>query len=379
MGSIIRFLAAAAFSFCAGVASAAEDKISVTDLAGRTVEVPKHVERILLGEGRQIYIVAALDRENPIGRIAGWKDEFERSDLDTYRLYQAKFPGIDAIPDIGDPEEGTFNTEQAIALKPDVLFLLLGQKPAAEESGLIKTLEGAGIATVFIDFRDEPFTNTEPSVRLFGEVLGRQDRAEEFIAFFRQQLDLVQDRLAKSDAPKPRVMIERAAGTGWGAECCASFGDENFGRMVRMAGGINIAAGLIPGAFGVLNPEQVTVANPDVVLVTGANWTQFVPDGGWVGLGPDADQAKAKERLAALVRRPAYTGVRAVADGRVHAIWHQFYDSPYQFVGVQQIAKWLHPDLFADLDPEATFRTLHERFLPIPYRPGYWVSLSPAG
>ncbi|MBW8724496.1 MAG: ABC transporter substrate-binding protein, partial [Inquilinus limosus] len=44
-----------------------------------------------------------------------------------------------------------------------------------------------------------------------------------------------------------------------------------------------------------------------------------------------------------------------------------------------QLAKWLHPDLFADLDPEATFRTLHERFLPIPYRPGYWVSLSPAG
>ncbi|MGK9231014.1 ABC transporter substrate-binding protein [Inquilinus limosus] len=379
MRSVLSFLAAAALSFIAGTAAAAGDKITVTDLAGRTVEVPRKVERILLGEGRQIYIVAALDRENPIGRIAGWKDEFERSDLDTYRLYQAKFPGIDAIPDIGDPEEGTFNTEQALALKPDVLFLLLGQKPAAEESGLIKTLEGAGIATVFIDFRDEPFTNTEPSVRLFGEILGRQDRAEEFIAFFRQQMDLVQDRLARSDAPKPKVMIERAAGTGWGAECCASFGDNNFGRMVRMAGGINIAADLIPGTFGVLNPEQVTVANPDVVIATGANWSQFVPDGGWVGLGPGADQAKAKDRLAALVRRPAYTGVKAVAEGRVHAIWHQFYDSPYQFVGVQQIAKWLHPDLFADLDPEATFRALHERFLPIPYQPGYWVSLSPAG
>jgi iron complex transport system substrate-binding protein len=379
MGAMMRFLAVAALSLWAGAALAAEDKVSVTDLAGRTVEVPKHVERILLGEGRQIYIVAALDRENPIGRIAGWKDEFERSDLDTYRLYQARFPGIDAIPDIGDPEEGTFNAEQAIALKPDVLFLLLGQKQAAEESGLIKTLEGAGIATVFIDFRDQPFTHTEPSVRLFGRILGRQERAEEFIVFFNQQLGLVQDRLAEANPPRPKVMIERAAGTGWGAECCASFGTENFGRMVRMAGGTNIAEDLIPGAFGVLNPEQVTVANPDVVIITGANWAQYVPDGGWVGLGPDADQAAAKQRLAALVARPAYTGVKAVAEGRVHAIWHQFYDSPYQFVAVQQIAKWLHPNLFADLDPEATLRTLHERFLPVPYRPGYWVSLAPAG
>ena len=379
MRSIFGLVAAAVIGLAISTAQAADDRLKVTDLAGRTVEVPAHVDRILLGEGRQIYIVAALDRENPIGRIAGWKDEFERSDLDTYKLYQTRFPGIDAIPDIGDPEEGTFNAEQAIALKPDVLFLLLGQKQAAEESGLIRTLENAGIATVFIDFRDEPFTNTEPSVRLFGQILGRQDRAEDFIAFFRQQMAVVEDRLAKADAPRPKVMIERAGGTGWGAECCATFGQENFGRMVAIAGGTNIAADLIPGAFGVLNPEQVTVANPDVVITTGANWARFVPDGGWVGLGPDADQAAAKDRLAALVRRPAYTGVKAVADGRVHAIWHQFYDSPYQFVAVQQIAKWLHPNLFADVDPEATFRTLHERFLPIPYRPGYWVSLAPAG
>jgi iron complex transport system substrate-binding protein len=40
------------------------------------------------------------------------------------------------------------------------------------------------------------------------------------------------------------------------------------------------------------------------------------------------------------------------------------------------MAKWLHPTLFADLDPEATFRELHERYLPVSYRPGHWVSLA---
>jgi iron complex transport system substrate-binding protein len=42
---------------------------------------------------------------------------------------------------------------------------------------------------------------------------------------------------------------------------------------------------------------------------------------------------------------------------------------------LQQVAKWLHPDLFAWLDPEATFRELHVRFLPVSYQPGYWVGL----
>ena len=72
------------------------------------------------------------------------------------------------------------------------------------------------------------------------------------------------------------------------------------------------------------------------------------------------------------------TGIAAVQNRQMHAIWHQFYNSPYQFVGIQQMAKWLHPELFAELDPEATFKELHERFLPVDYRPGYWVSLTDA-
>ncbi len=48
-------------------------------------------------------------------------------------------------------------------------------------------------------------------------------------------------------------------------------------------------------------------------------------------------------------------------------------------MAVQRIAKWLHPDLFRDMDPDATLRSLHERFLPIPYQPGYWVSLQANG
>ena len=92
-------------------------------------------------------------------------------------------------------------------------------------------------------------------------------------------------------------------------------------------------------------------------------------------MGPGSDVVEAKRKLTALMDRPAYTGIKAVKDGQVHGIWHQFYNSPYYFVAVQRLAKWFHPELFADLDPEATLRELHERFLPVDYVPGYWVSL----
>ena len=37
------------------------DKVTVTDIVGRKVEVEAPVKRIILGEGRQMYFVGALD------------------------------------------------------------------------------------------------------------------------------------------------------------------------------------------------------------------------------------------------------------------------------------------------------------------------------
>jgi iron complex transport system substrate-binding protein len=179
--------------------------------------------------------------------------------------------------------------------------------------------------------------------------------------------------IAAQRPPRPRVFIERSGG--YTPDCCLTFGDENFGRYVELAGGDNIAKRLVPGTFGQLNPEQVLAADPQHVVITSANWEAYVPGGPWIGVGPGADLRAAAAKLQGFTRRPAYAGIAAQRQQQFHALWHQFYNSPYQFAAVQQLAKWLHPELFADLDPEAGFRELHERFLPVPYQPGYAVSL----
>ncbi|MDQ0420820.1 iron complex transport system substrate-binding protein [Peteryoungia aggregata LMG 23059] len=352
----------------------AGETVKIKDITGREVEVSVPVERVILGEGRQIYFTAALDTDNPFGRVVGWRDDFKKADLDGYNIYLQKFPEMEKIPTFGGMKDGTFDIEQAVALKPDVIIMNTEAKSATEESGYIEKLAAVGIPLVYIDFREKPMENTDDSMRIIGKLFGKEERAEDFVKFHDEQIAKVTDVLAKQvDLKKPVVFMERAGG--YSDDCCMSFGNENFGKMVELAGGINMAKDIIPGTFGTVNPEQIIASNPDQVIVTGSNWELYVPGGKWVGVGPGADKAEAARKLSELMKRPGFTDIKAVTDGNVHAIWHQFYNSPYQFVAVQQIAKWLHPDLFKDVDAEATFKEMHERFLPVEYHSGYFASL----
>ena len=355
------------------VLPAMADPVVLKDVTGRQVEVDVPVEHVILGEGRQIYFLAALDKDNPFQHVVGWRDDLPKADPESYAAYLAKYPDIAKLPTFGGMKDGTFDIEQAVALKPDVILMNVDAKTATEEAGYIEKLAKVGIPLVYVDFREKPMENTEPSMRIMGQLMGKQQVAEDFIAFRADAIKRVTDVLAKSDAKKPLVFMERAGG--YSDDCCMSFGNENFGRMVELAGGINLAKDIIPGTFGTVNPEQIIASNPDQVIITGGMWEGYVPGGAWVGVGYGADSAEAQRKLENLTKRPAFTGIKAVKDGNVHAIWHQFYNNPYQFVAIQQIAKWLHPDLFQDLDPEATFKDLHARFLPLDYKPGYFVSL----
>ncbi|MGM0544819.1 MAG: ABC transporter substrate-binding protein [Pseudomonadota bacterium] len=362
--------ALAALSCSAAVA----DDITVTDVTGRQVTLDAPAERVILGEGRQIYLLGLLEPEDPFAHVVGWREDFSQADPDNYARYAERFPEIEDLPTFGGFKDGTFDVEQAASLTPDVVLMNIEAKAATEDAGYDDKLAELDIPIVYVDFREDPIAHTIPSMRIIGQLMGDEAAAETFIDFAEAQMARVTDVIEESDPERPSVFIDRAGG--YSDECCMSFGPANFGEYVTLAGGRNIAEGIIPNSFGNLNPEQIIAADPEHVVVTGGNWDAYVPGGDWVGMGPGADMDKARAKLEALTERTAMTGIRAVESDNVHAIWHQFYNSPYYFVAVQQLAKWLHPELFEDLDPEATMRELHERFLPIDYEPGYWISLN---
>lgn len=345
----------------------------LVDIAGRTVFLNRPIKRILLGDGALAYVMALLRPDDPFSDVVGWGSNFRSADRDGYEAYLRQFPNMADIIAFPATTQDAIGNELALSLEPDVVVMNLSSHSAAEASGLIGLLAKLDIALVFVDFRTQILSNTARSIEVLGELLDCRERAAAFLQFRQQQLDRVFEPL-KGLKTRPKVMVERAAGLY--DDCCLTYGEGNFGALITAAGGDNLGSQFLHGTFGTLHPEQVMASDPDVVLVTGANWSLYSPAGDWVNLGPGADPVEGQRRLKRLMQRPAYRTLNAVKAGRVHAIWHPFYDNPYHFVALQQMAKWLHPTLFADLDPEATFLELHHRFLPIPYQSGYWLSLN---
>ncbi len=368
----LRHLAVLAFSLLAVTAHAGE----ITDVAGRKVELDLPAKRIIVGEARQVHVIAALKGDHTFDTIVGWRDDLLKKDPDSYAAYVERFPEIEKLPRFGYVPQGDFSLETAITLSPDVITLNLEAEKSAKESGFEDKAAAAGIKVIYLDFRLNPEKNSEASIEILGKLFGAERRAKEFIAYRRAEIARVTDRLAGvKDLKRPKVFIERAPGISGEDNCCRTFGPVNFGAMVDLAGGHNIADGIIKTTFGDLNPEQLVIADPDHVIVTGSNWAAESDINQFVPVGRGADMALSRERLANLMKRTPFPELNAVKQGNVHAVWHQFYGAPYEFFPIQQFAKWFHADLFADLDPEKNFEEFHRKFLPITYKPGYFASL----
>ena len=343
---------------------------TVTDIAGRSVEVPAKVARILLGEGRLFYAVSLLEGKKPFDRIVGWQGDFRKLDPQTYSVYQAKFPEIDKIPLIGNTTADSVSPEKVLTLNPDVaIFGLSGHGPG-RDSQLVKQLEKAGVPVVFVDFRTSPLKNTLPSMRLLGKVLHREQQAENYINFYQDNVRLVTDVTSKiPDNQKPSVFIELKAATS--DDCCGTAGNGNMGDFIDLAGGNNIAKGLLPGALGQINLEKVLSANPDVYIASGAKAPDAKDPG--IKLGAKVTEQQARDSLNSAMQRTGISTLKAVQDGNSHAIWHSYYNSPYNVLAVQAFAKWIYPEKFASLDPKKTMDSMYQQFLAVDPSGTYWV------
>lgn len=347
----------------------------MTDIAGRTVEVEKNPSKVVIGEGRMIYSIALLDKEDPFSRMVGWKDDMIKYDPDAYRKYQAKFPSAADVPNFGSPYTDEWNLEAVISLGTEVVLMNLGNLLKAQESGIIDKLEEAGVATIFVDFRQDPTQNTIPSIQLLGRIFDKRDEADAFSDYYQSQMKLIYSRVNKlSDEERPVVFIERAAGYN-PSKCCSTFGAANLGRLVDQAGGRNWGSLKTPGFSASVSIETIFSEDPEIIIGTGANWSEANPATTAVLFGYEASYDMVQKRLGALAAREGWSDLSAVKNGRFHSVYHQFYNSPYHFVAMQAFAKWLHPDLFEDVNPDATMEELHDKFLPIDYSGVFWGTL----
>ena len=359
-------------------ASLAQAARTVTDLAGRTVEIPMKVERVVLGESRYIPALAILEGDRVVDRLAGLLPDFEKTDPAGYAQYLERFPALAGIPRVGHASADSFSLESVLSMGADLaIFSVEGHGPGARNSELIERLERAGVAVVFIDFRQNPLRNTPKSMAVLGEVLGRQNEANTFNDFYRTELDRVTDAVAEIPREQwPTIFLHSRVGLH--DSCCETMVHGMMGLFIEAAGGINIAADRIPGVSGVLNLEYLITDQPDRYLATAIGSVDLemaVEEQPYVVLGAGVSEPVARRSLARVTDRPGLAALDAIREQRAFAIWHHFYNTPLNVVAVQALARCLHPKQLGHLQPERTLAEFYERFQPVELNGTYWVTL----
>ena len=307
-----------------------EKELTYVDCNGEAATVHKPIERI----------IAVYDNTAEIIRILGAKDRVVGVD-DRILEYPRYFSDLSKLPCVGSRWD--LDVEAILKLEPDVIILGNSHTPDLEDK-----LKGTGIDVVRVCvYRDE--TPTHRMLRL-GYTLDEEDNAREYIKWQKECLDTIIDGVSEiPNAEKLKVFVDRPGGS-------TVARGSGYSEAIEVAGGINIGADLVGGWEGVLpkvDPEWVIKQNPDVIV--GLSFT-----GGY----ETDDESIMKERYDEVLATPGFECIDAVKNDSVYITHYILIYAPgpgYQ-IGVTYLAKWLYPDLFVDLDPQAVHQEYIDRF-----------------
>src|SRR5215470_4274496 len=298
---------------------------SVTDGAGRTVEVPARVERVFPAgppAAIMLYTVAP-------DLLLGWP-RANRPDEREFLL-----PDIGGRPEVGriTGRGNTANLEVVLSLKPD-LILDIGSVNATYVSLADRVQEQTKIPYALLDGR---FDGIAASYRTIGALIGRPEPAEALARYADDTIKTITSRIAAIPRERRSRVYYARGPRGLETGLGGSINVETIELLAQ-----NVAGGT-RGGLATVSIEQVLVWNPDVIITI------------------DRDFA------ASVLGDRAWAPVAAVRARRVHLSpklpfgWVDFPPSVNRLIGLWWLAKILYPDLFPE-DLRALTRDFYGRF-----------------
>ena len=350
--------------------------LTLTDTSGQSLTIKQEPKRIVVQDGRDILTLALLDRADPFARLVAWNNLLKKSDGETWKILRNKWPEANGIIDMGFSDKGEVNLESVIAKQPDLMVAQLRSKPSLSQTGVLDKLKALNIPVLFIDTMLKPVENTPKSITLLGETLNRESEAKQYTDFYQQHYQNILDK-TKAVEPKPLVFIEAKAGLNGLESCCFTHSHVGWGGMIEAVGARNLGSALLPGATGDVSLEKVISMKPDAYIVSGSQWA--TKTNAAVPFGYGVTQQQVYDAFNRMKQRPGFAQVTAVKEGRFYGIYHNFYNHPYNIVGLEYLAKFIYPDQFKELDPAKTYSEILSRFTEVPEGKGILGAQAPAG
>ena len=242
--------------------------ITITDCAGRTVQVPKDPQSICTVcpfSGQMIILLGAGEH------ITSTVNNVARSNL-----LSEICPAIDNAVVVKN--SGSINAEEVMALNTDLIFVNTG---AYETDAERAKLDVMGIPYVVIGY--ETIHEQLQAIRILGQALGREEAAERYIKWFEDTLRLVDDTLKDTESPvRLYHSVNEAVRTDQPGSYCAEWIAHTKVTNVSLEGGALQTEG--DKAYTTL--EQIYAWEPDIIVCNEAQVDDYIlTDEKWQGLG----------------------------------------------------------------------------------------------
>lgn len=328
------FLAAAAL----GVPGASPaGAVTLTTATGKTLELDAPLTRVICSGSGCLRLVTYLGAQDKIVAVDDLEAKRRQFDARPYSLANPRFK---TMPVFGE-FRGHDNPELILSLvpQPQAVFKLysgMGHDPAELEN---KT----GIPVIVLEDPDLGAKRgiLSKDLRTLGAAMGKEQRAEEVIAFFERSIrDLEKRSRGVPENERKTVYLGGVAYKGPHGFESTEPGYPPFAFL----GAKNVAAPEDPDAKAPaqtnVSKEQILAWNPDLLFL----------DLSTLQLGQDAGG------LFELRNDPAYRMLTAVKEGKVYGLLpYNWYSENFgsELANAYFIGKILYPERFKDIDPKA--------------------------
>jgi iron complex transport system substrate-binding protein len=300
----------------------------ITDMAGREVEIPKHIERAFI-DRHSVMMVYAIDTAVMVNRV------FEYNEEEKKYLKPSFYEGKPYV--IGGA------AEEIIKLEPDII--IYSQFITPENIEEVNSLQEKVQLPVIL--MDMDITKYKEILTFLGDVLGKEEKANELVEFVQAYIDPI---LAKA-----KTIPQEQKKTVYYAEGMKGLQTDPSGSihslLIDLLGGINVAqTDVLPGkGMSAVSLEQLYVWQPEMILV-------------WSGNHDDLDSYKE------IKSNSAWQKLNAVKNNRVYQVpWRPFgwIDRPpgiNRLIGLVWLSNLLYPEIYGEKDMVAITQEFFWKF-----------------
>ncbi|MBN1109686.1 MAG: iron ABC transporter substrate-binding protein [Methanomassiliicoccales archaeon] len=303
--------------------------ITVTDMWGRNVTVPNEVERIVCVNAAALRFICYMNGADRVVGVEEHEHGSTASDLGG-RTYRIAHPEFSDLPIIGPIHGG--DHELIAAVNPEVIF-----KCASQASDCDDLQNALGVPVVGLTYNVDlanMYDLFKQQLRLIGEVLDEENRAEELIDSVEDIMGDLNERTAGiSDEDKLTAYVGGVSYSGyhgidWTCAVYPPFDLTDANNVITLEMTMNKSVGQI-------SIEMLPQLDPEVIFI---DW------GGLALCVEDYDKFKS-----------ALDTVTAFETDQIYGVLqYNWYATNWDslLADCYYVGKILYPDAFADVDPE---------------------------